>query len=78
LVRNISIEYRRTAPGSIVVALHPGTTDTDLSQPFQRNVPPEKLFTPERTVEQLLGVIDRLETKDSGEFFNWDGHPLPW
>jgi NAD(P)-dependent dehydrogenase (short-subunit alcohol dehydrogenase family) len=78
LVRNISIEYRRTAPGSIVVALHPGTTDTDLSQPFQRNVPPEKLFTPERTVAQLLGVIDRLETKDSGEFFNWDGHPLPW
>jgi NAD(P)-dependent dehydrogenase (short-subunit alcohol dehydrogenase family) len=78
LVRNIAIEYRRTAPGAIVVALHPGTTDTDLSQPFQRNVPPEKLFTPQRTVEQLLAVIDRLEPKDSGEFFNWDGTPLPW
>jgi NAD(P)-dependent dehydrogenase (short-subunit alcohol dehydrogenase family) len=78
LVRNISIEYRRTAPSSIVVALHPGTTDTELSQPFQRNVPPEKLFSPERTVQQLLGVIDRLEPKDSGEFFNWDGNSLPW
>lgn len=78
LVRNISIEYRRTAPGSIVVALHPGTTDTDLSTPFQKNVPPEKLFSTERTVQQLLGVIDRLEAKDSGEFFNWDGSPLPW
>jgi NAD(P)-dependent dehydrogenase (short-subunit alcohol dehydrogenase family) len=78
LVRNISIEYRRMAPGSIVVALHPGTTDTDLSIPFQGNVPPEKLFSPELTVQQLLGVIDRLETKDSGGFFSWDGMPLPW
>jgi NAD(P)-dependent dehydrogenase (short-subunit alcohol dehydrogenase family) len=78
LVRNISIEYRRTAPGSIVVALHPGTTNTDLSMPFQGNVPPEKLFSAELTVQQLLGVIDRLETKDSGGFFNWDGLPLPW
>jgi NAD(P)-dependent dehydrogenase (short-subunit alcohol dehydrogenase family) len=78
LVRNISIEYRRTAPGSIVIALHPGTTDTDLSAPFQRNVPPERLFTTEQTVRQLLAVIDQLETKDSGEFFNWDGSLLPW
>jgi NAD(P)-dependent dehydrogenase (short-subunit alcohol dehydrogenase family) len=78
LIKNISIEYRRTAPQSIVVALHPGTTETNLSQPFQANVLPEKLFSPERTVRQLLSVMDGLQTADSGEFFSWDGSPLPW
>jgi hypothetical protein len=39
---------------------------------------PEKLFSPERTVRQLLSVMDGLQTANSGEFFNWDGSPLPW
>ncbi len=78
LMRNVSIEYRRTCPQAIVVVLHPGTTDTNLSQPFQRNVPAEKLFTVDRTVSQLLMVIDQLSIADSGEFFNWDGQKLPW
>jgi NAD(P)-dependent dehydrogenase (short-subunit alcohol dehydrogenase family) len=78
LMKNVSIEYRRTCPPTIVVVLHPGTTDTNLSQPFQRNVPSEKLFSVERTVSQLLKVIDQLSFQDSGEFFNWDGQKLPW
>jgi NAD(P)-dependent dehydrogenase (short-subunit alcohol dehydrogenase family) len=77
-VRNTAIEYKRTCPQAIVVALHPGTTDTRLSLPFQRNVPPEKLFSVDRTVAQLFTVIDRLESQDSGEFFSWDGSRLPW
>jgi NAD(P)-dependent dehydrogenase (short-subunit alcohol dehydrogenase family) len=77
-MRSTAIEYKRTCPGAIVVMLHPGTTDTQLSKPFQRNVPPEKLFSPERTVRQLLAVLDRLEEEDSGDFFSWDGSRLPW
>jgi NAD(P)-dependent dehydrogenase (short-subunit alcohol dehydrogenase family) len=78
LMRTAAIEYKRTCPRAIVVALHPGTTDTQLSQPFQRNVPPEKLFSVDRTVQQLLEVIDRLQESDSGEFFSWNGDRLPW
>ncbi|MEM7726336.1 MAG: SDR family NAD(P)-dependent oxidoreductase [Cyanobacteria bacterium P01_A01_bin.45] len=77
-MRNVAIEYGRTSRNTIVVMLHPGTTDTGLSEPFQRNVPPEKLFSVERTVSQLLAVIDNLEPADSGEFFSWDGSRLPW
>jgi NAD(P)-dependent dehydrogenase (short-subunit alcohol dehydrogenase family) len=77
-IKTTSIEYKRTCPQAIVVALHPGTTDTNLSLPFQRNVPPEKLFSVDRTVGQLLTVIDRLAAHDSGEFFSWDGTRLPW
>ncbi|WP_026733594.1 SDR family NAD(P)-dependent oxidoreductase [Fischerella sp. PCC 9605] len=78
LMRNVAIEYARTSPKTVVVTLHPGTTDTRLSQPFQKNVPPEKLFSVERTVNQLLAVLEKLQIEDSGQFFSWDGSCLPW
>lgn len=77
-MKTTAIEYKRTCPNAIVVTLHPGTTDTRLSKPFQRSVPPEKLFSVDRTVRQLLAVIDQLEPSNSGEFFSWDGAKLPW
>lgn len=77
-MRSTAIEYKRTCPRAIVVTLHPGTTDTQLSKPFQHNVPPEKLFGVDRTVMQLLTVIEQLQESDSGEFFSWDGSRLPW
>jgi NAD(P)-dependent dehydrogenase (short-subunit alcohol dehydrogenase family) len=77
-MKTASIEYSRKSPNTIIALLHPGTTDTRLSKPFQRGVPPEKLFSVERTVSQLMAVIDGLESSDSGEFFNWDGSRLPW
>ena len=78
LIKTIAIEYKRKSPETIAIALHPGTTDTDLSKPFQANVPPEKLFSVDRTVSQLLAVIDQVGPDNSGEFFNWDGNKLPW
>jgi len=78
LMRTVAIEYSRKSPKTIVVMLHPGTTDTQLSQPFQRNVPPDKLFSVDRTVTQLMQVLDGLQPEDSGQFFSWDGSRLPW
>ncbi|MEB3212194.1 MAG: SDR family NAD(P)-dependent oxidoreductase [Leptolyngbyaceae bacterium] len=77
-LKTASIEYSRRCPKTIITLLHPGTTDSKLSEPFQRNVPPEKLFSVERTVAQLLDIIRQLTPKDNGSFFSWDGRPLPW
>ncbi|HSN72532.1 MAG TPA: SDR family NAD(P)-dependent oxidoreductase [Steroidobacteraceae bacterium] len=77
-LRTLSIEWVRQRKNIAVVALHPGTTDTDLSKPFQRNVPPEKLFTPERSVRQLLKIIDDITPAESGRFIAWDGSAIPW
>ncbi len=77
-MKTVAIEYQRKSPQTIVVMLHPGTTDTKLSQPFQKNVPAEGLFTVERTVNQLLKVIQKLQLEDSGQFYSWDGTCLPW
>jgi len=76
--KTLSVEWARSRRNVTCVALHPGTTDTDLSRPFQANVPPEKLFTVERTVRQLLGVIDGLGPGDTGRFLAWDGSEIPW
>lgn len=78
LMRTAAIEYKRSCPKALIVTLHPGTTDTRLSRPFQGNVAAEKLFSVERTVTQLLTVIEQLQEGDSGQFFSWDGSRLPW
>ncbi len=52
--------------------------DTDLSRPFQANVPAERLFSVERAVRQLLGVIDGLSEDSNGCFYAWDGQEIPW
>ena len=78
LLKNVAIEWRRMAPKVIVTLLHPGTTDTDLSKPFQKNVPEGKLFPPEKTVNLLRAVIAKLTSEDTGEFFSWNGDRLPW
>ena len=73
LVKTLSIELRRTHPQAICVAMHPGTVDTAMSKPFQGNVAPEKLFTPDFSAERLIAVADALTVADSGGHFAWDG-----
>lgn len=77
-LKTASIEYGWRCPNTIVVALHPGTTDTGLSKPFQDNVPEEQLFSVEKTVSLLSGVMSNLTIDDSGEFYSWNGNRLPW
>lgn len=76
--RTLALELGRRAKNVVCVALHPGTVDTSLSAPFQRNVPAEQLFDPTRAAEQLLAVLDRCGSEESGRFFAWDGSEIPW
>lgn len=78
LIKTLSIEVARRFKNTLIVGLHPGTVDTDLSKPFQRNVPDGKLFSPEYSVSKLLGVIDVLKPEDSGSLFAWDGKQIPF
>lgn len=78
LVRNLAIELARTHPHAVAVTLHPGTVDTPLSRPFQRGVPSEKLFAPERSARHLLDVIDGLTPAQSGRLMAWDGAEIPF
>jgi NAD(P)-dependent dehydrogenase (short-subunit alcohol dehydrogenase family) len=76
--RTLAIEWARSRRNLACVALHPGTTDTELSRPFQGGVPAERLFSAERSVRQLLQVVDGVTAEQSGSFLSWDGTALPW
>ncbi|WP_312845184.1 hypothetical protein [Vreelandella populi] len=78
LLKTAAIELKRLNPTSIVLCLHPGTTDTPLSKPFQARVPSEKLFTPDFTAGQLLAVINKRTPEDSGSFWDWAGKRIEW
>ncbi|SBR52407.1 MULTISPECIES: SDR family NAD(P)-dependent oxidoreductase [unclassified Halomonas] len=78
LMRTAAIEISRLNKQSIVLCLHPGTTDTTLSKPFQARVPKEKLFTPAFVAEHLLAVMDQRTPEDSGSFWDWNGKSIEW
>lgn len=60
------------------IALHPGTTDTDLSKPFQKNVAEGRLFPVDFTVESLLKVVNAMEDENSGGLYDWAGKAIPF
>jgi len=78
LLATLALEWRRRRPAVTVTLLHPGTTETALSEPFRGGVPPEKLFSPERAAHQLLEVLSAQTIERSGAFLAWDGSTIPW
>ena len=78
LLRSLSIEWARRWPMATVSLLHPGTTDTNLSRPFQSFVAPDKLFSPERAARQLVEVLLEQTPGQSGDFLAWDGQSIDW
>jgi len=76
LLKTTAIEFVRSHKQSIIVGLHPGTVDTELSKPFQANVPEGKLFTPDYSAKCLLGVLNDLTAKDTGKCLAYDGKEI--
>lgn len=75
LILNLFVYREKCA----VISIHPGTTATDLSKLFQKNVAEGKLFTTEYSVNEMLNnVIWKLQLKDTGKFFAYDGQEIPY
>lgn len=75
-IKTASIEAQRLNKNSIVIGVHPGTVDSKLSKPFQKNIPQGKLFTPEYSAERLIQVLNNLTTRDTGKCFAWDSKEI--
>ena len=76
IVKNFSIEIKRSNPNSIFTVLQPGTVKSNLSKPFEKNVQPDQLFSPDYSAQRMLDVIDRLTPDDSGKFYAWNGDEI--
>ena len=73
IIKNFSIELKRTNPKAVVLGLQPGTVDSNLSEPFKKNVTKDKLFSPEHSRELLSGVIEKVTIEDSANLIAYDG-----
>lgn len=77
-LKTASIELARRAHNVKLIAFHPGTTDTNLSKPFQARVPKNKLFSPKFVALQLLHIMDTTSTDGTLSYLDWDNQPIAW
>ncbi len=75
LIKTAAIELARSKPKARLLALHPGTVISKLSQPFRGAAAARPA---ELAAAQMLQVIDSLGPAHSGSFHAYDGQPLPW
>lgn len=76
LVHTAAIELARRSREAMCVALHPGTVDTPLSQPFAKTG--LQVRSPGGAASELLQVIDQLPAGSSGGFFDHHGLSIRW
>lgn len=77
-LKTAAIELWRRSKNVKLIAFHPGTTDTPLSKPFQKNVPDDKLFSPGFVAEQLLSLMDKLKPDGELSFKDWNHQSIDW
>lgn len=75
ILHTAAIEIARTCPLSVVVALHPGTVATALSDPFSGS---RDRLLPDVAAARLLAVLDDLGPAETGGFHAYDGLEIPW
>lgn len=72
MISNLSIELQRTDKAHVVIGVHPGTVQSQLSEPFLKNVK-HNIFSPKESVGLLSKVISDIDQKDSGKCFDFSG-----
>ena len=75
LIKTASIELARTKPNIALIAMHPGTVNSRLSKPFKG----QQIGRPAiDACNDMLNVMKKIESKDSGSFISYSGEKLPW
>ena len=72
MISNLSIELQRIDRAHVVIGVHPGTVQSQLSEPFLKNVK-HNIFSPKESVGLLSKVISDIDQKDSGKCFDFSG-----
>jgi NAD(P)-dependent dehydrogenase (short-subunit alcohol dehydrogenase family) len=78
LLKSAVVELNRRAKNIKLISFHPGTTDSPLSKPFQRNVPEGKLFTGEFVAKQLIEITENTAVDGELSYVDWQGETIPW
>ncbi len=76
MLKTAAIEFKRRAKNIKLIAFHPGTTDSPLSRPFQRNVPEGKLFTSTFVATSLLNHLETYQADGELTYIDWQNKPI--
>jgi NAD(P)-dependent dehydrogenase (short-subunit alcohol dehydrogenase family) len=78
LIKSAAVELARRAKNTKLISFHPGTTDSPLSKPFQKNVPEGKLFSSEFVARQLLDIVANTPVDGEASYLDWQGNSINW
>lgn len=78
LLLSLAREWRVSHRNATVLALHPGTVRSRLSEPFISANYPNRVLEPRESADALLQVMAGCRAADSGSFLDWRGEPIPW
>lgn len=74
-VRSAAVEIARRRPEAVVVSLHPGTVETEMSRAYARG---RYTASASECAEQLVTVLAALTPAETGGFFAYDGQAIPF
>lgn len=77
-LKTAAIEYDRRAKNVKLIAFHPGTTDTPLSQPFHASVDEANLFKPGFVAEHLVSIMNQQRADGELSFVDWNNKSIVW
>ncbi|MFK8012133.1 MAG: SDR family NAD(P)-dependent oxidoreductase [Marinicellaceae bacterium] len=78
-IKTLSIEWKRKYPKIKLLLIHPGTTDTYLSQPFQKRLKAGQLHSIEQTAQYINKQINnKLQGQLEHLFVDFKGLPIEW
>ncbi|MBB3545375.1 C factor [Rhizobium sp. BK399] len=75
IVHTAAIEVSRANPASVVVAMHPGSVATSLSDGFSSG---HERSEQDDAARSVLQALDALEPANTGGFFAYDGSSIVW
>lgn len=78
LLRTLAREWGLSHRKVSVLALHPGTVASRLSDPFISKNYDKRVLTPDECASALLNVIAGVRPGETGEFYDWQGERIPW
>jgi NAD(P)-dependent dehydrogenase (short-subunit alcohol dehydrogenase family) len=78
LLLTLAREWRVSHRNVCLLALHPGTVRSRLSEPFLSPNYPNRVLTPQESAAALLQVMADCGPGDSGSFIDWRGERIPW
>ena len=81
MTKTLAIECQQRRINTCLLAVHPGTVKTGLSNPITNNgekTGQKKILTPKSSACAILKGVFEKTAADSGQFFTWDGQILPW